>query len=228
MHTMLCVLFLSLAPQNAGARPATLVITLPADAVLTLDGATTKSTGALRTFATPPLPAGEEFMYTLKATWKQDGKDRAVERKVKVTAGTQVEVDLNPDELSAEERELLALVNKERAAAGVSPLRADPKLMRAARAHAANMAAQGRLDHTLDGKGPGERLAEVGYAGSGWGENVAAGQRTPAEALASWMSSDGHRGNILNGSFTEVGLGVVRGANGGAYWTQVFGTPGTR
>lgn len=217
MHTILCVLFLTLTSQDAGERAATLVVALPADAVLTLDGAATRSTGGLRTFATPPLPAGETFVYTLKAAWKQDGKEHTVERKVKVTAGAQVEVDLNPDELLASERELLALVNKERASAGLAPLIPDPKLMRAARAHSANMAAQGRLDHTLDGKGPGERLAEVGYASSGWGENVAAGQRTPAEAMASWMSSHGHRGNILNGSFTEVGLGVS-----GTYWTQVF------
>lgn len=220
MKTMLFLLFSLLSAQDAGERPATLVITLPADAVLEIDGVKTKSTGELRAFASPPLPAGEKFVYTLKATWKQDGKDRTVERQVKVTAGAQVEIDLNPDELSADERELLALVNKERAAIGVPPLRASTKLMRSARAHSANMAKQGQLNHTLDGKDPGQRLAEVGYESSGWGENVAAGQRTPAEAMATWMNSEGHRANILNGSFTEIGLG-----RSGTYWTQVFGTP---
>lgn len=52
---------------------------------------------------------------------------------------------------------------------------------------------------------------------------MAAGQRTPAETLATWMNSPGHRGNSLNGRFSEVGLGILRGANGAAYWTQVFG-----
>ncbi len=228
MQMIFVALALFLSAQDASERPATLVVTLPADAVLEVSGVKTRSTGELRTFVSPPLPAGEEFVYTLRATWKQDGKDRTVERKVQVTAGAKVEVDLNPDGLSADERELLALVNQERAAAGVPTLRAHPKLMRAARAHSANMARQGQLNHTLDGKGPGERIAELGYASSGWGENVAAGQRTPAEAMASWMGSPGHRGNILNPSFTEVGLGVARDTNGGAYWTQVFGTPRER
>ncbi len=127
--------------------------------------------------------------------------------------------------LSAEERTLLDLTNKERAGQGLPPLKANDKLFQAARAHSTNMARQGRLDHTLDGKGPGERLTEAGYASAGWGENVAGGQRTPSEAITSWVNSPGHRANIRNGSFTEVGLGIVRAQDGTAYWTQVLATP---
>ena len=223
MNALLFAVLSVLAAPDAESLPVTLVIALPADAHLEIDGAPTTSTGGLRTFASPPLPVGQPFAYVLKATWKEDGTPRTVERTVKVTAGARVDVDLHPDDLSADERELLALMNQQRAAAGLSPLRAEPKLMRAARAHSANMARQGQLNHTLDGKGPGARLAEVGYSGFGWGENVAAGQRTPAEAMASWMGSPGHRGNILNGTYTEVGLGVA-----GAYWTQVFATGANR
>ncbi len=128
-------------------------------------------------------------------------------------------------ELSAREKEALELTNKEREKKGLKPLRANPLLFRAARAHSANMARQDRLAHDLDDKGPGERLKDVGYPHAGWGENVAAGQRTPAEALASWMSSDGHRANILNENYAEIGIGVVASDSGTLYWTQVFGTP---
>ena len=52
-----------------------------------------------------------------------------------------------------------------------------------------------------------------------------AGQRTPPEAMESWMQSTGHRANILNGQFTEVGLGVAANERGMRYWTQVFALP---
>lgn len=126
--------------------------------------------------------------------------------------------------LSVDERAVLDLVNAERARANLPPLKSNELLTRAARDHTANMARQGQLNHTLDGKGPGERLAAVGYRHAGWGENVAMGQPTPADAMADWMSSDGHRGNIL-GIFSEVGIGVAADANGHCYWTQVFAVP---
>lgn len=126
--------------------------------------------------------------------------------------------------LSEEEQEVLDLTNAERRRAGLPPLRANAKLTRAARAHSANMARQGRLDHTLDGRGPGERMRDVGYRHAGWGENVAAGQRTPAEALATWLNSAGHRANILGAPFRDIGIGIAVG-DGTRYFTQVFGTP---
>ncbi len=125
-------------------------------------------------------------------------------------------------ELSDTEKDLFALLNEERRQAGLTPLSANEKLFRAARAHSENMARLDRLYHTLDDKGPGERLAEVGYQSAGWGENIAAGQRTPKEAMASWMSSEGHRANILNERFTEVGLGIAVNQQGIPYYTQVF------
>lgn len=127
--------------------------------------------------------------------------------------------------LSDDERTLLDLTNKERAKQNLPLLKPNEKLFQAARAHSANMAKQERLDHTLDGKGPAERLADLGYRHSGWGENCAAGQQTPAEAFKTWMNSDGHRANILNEPYAEIGIGVVAGANGTRYWTQVFGAP---
>src|SRR5207248_2362643 len=123
-------------------------------------------------------------------------------------------------ELSKDEQTLLDLTNRERHKADLRPLKADPKLFAAARKHSANMARQKQLAHTLDDKGPGERLRDAGYRFVGLGENCAAGQRTPAEALQSWLDSPGHRRNTLNADYIEVGLGVATDADGVRYWTQ--------
>jgi uncharacterized protein YkwD len=125
---------------------------------------------------------------------------------------------------SKEEQEVLDLTNKERQAAGLPALKANEKLFKAARAHSANMAKQNELNHTLDGKGPGERLADAGYKPAGWAENCAQGQRTPQEALASWMNSEGHKANIL-GQHAEIGIGIATSEGGVKYWTQVFANP---
>jgi len=128
--------------------------------------------------------------------------------------------------LSREEQAVLDLTNAERQKAGLAALKPNEKLFQAARGHSANMARQEVLAHTLDEQGPGERLRKAGYRASTWGENCAAGQRTPEEAVSSWMGSEGHRQNLLGQQFTEIGLGIAVSGSGTRYWTQVFGTPG--
>jgi uncharacterized protein YkwD len=127
--------------------------------------------------------------------------------------------------LSARENGVLDLVNKERERQGLAPLKANEKLFKAARAHSAAMARLGELGHTLGGKDPGDRMRDVGYEGFGWAENVAMGQPTPRDVMQNWMDSPGHRGNILNSAYREIGIGVAADERGGIYWTQVFGTP---
>jgi uncharacterized protein YkwD len=88
------------------------------------------------------------------------------------------------------------------------------------------MAARDYFDHTSpDGKDPGDRITAAGYQWTTYGENIARGQQTPAAVMDSWMNSPGHRANILNCSFKEIGLGVHEGS-GGPWWTQVFGARG--
>jgi uncharacterized protein YkwD len=124
-----------------------------------------------------------------------------------------------------DERALLDLTNKERLSAGLPALVLSEKLTRAARAQSANMARQGQLCHTLDGKAPGDRLRDAGYRWSGCGENCAQGQRSPAEAVRCWLASPGHRATLLDSSYAETGFGVARGADGQPYYTQVFAAP---
>ncbi|WP_225827490.1 sigma-70 family RNA polymerase sigma factor [Streptomyces naphthomycinicus] len=119
--------------------------------------------------------------------------------------------------------QVVDLVNKERAAAGCGPVTEDPQLERAAQGLSDDMAARGFFDHTdPDGNGPGERITAAGYRWSTYGENIARGQQTPQAVMDSWMNSPGHRANILNCSFKNIGVGVHNGS-GGPWWTQDFG-----
>ncbi|WP_030339785.1 CAP domain-containing protein [Streptomyces sp. NRRL S-1022] len=118
--------------------------------------------------------------------------------------------------------EILRLVNAERGKAGCQALTLNPVLTKAAQAHSEDMAAHQNMSHTgSDGSAPGDRITRAGYAWSSYGENVAYGYGTAGQVMAAWMSSPGHRANILNCGFKEIGVGL---AQPGSYWTQDFGT----
>ncbi|MGW5851070.1 CAP domain-containing protein [Streptomyces sp. NPDC055254] len=122
---------------------------------------------------------------------------------------------------SGAQAEVLALVNKERAAAGCSALTVNAKLTKAAQDHSADMAAHSNMSHTgSDGSDPGGRITRAGYVWRTYGENVAYGYSTPAKVMEGWMNSPGHKRNILDCSYKEIGIGL---AQPGHYWTQNFG-----
>ncbi|MBN3929882.1 CAP domain-containing protein [Streptomyces verrucosisporus] len=119
------------------------------------------------------------------------------------------------------EARVVELVNSERAKAGCAPLKVNEKLTEAARTHSQDMADHRNMSHTgSDGSGPGDRIERAGYEWRTYGENVAHGYRTPESVMDGWMSSPGHKRNILNCSFEEIGVGL---AQPGDYWTQTFG-----
>ncbi|MFE1947163.1 CAP domain-containing protein [Streptomyces massasporeus] len=121
------------------------------------------------------------------------------------------------------EAQVLALVNKERAAAGCSPVTANDRLTQAADDYSDVMASSGVMSHTgPDGSTMTTRVEAAGYQWSTLGENIARGQADAASVMKSWMNSPGHRANILNCSFKELGVGVHFG-DGGPWWTQNFG-----
>lgn len=123
------------------------------------------------------------------------------------------------------QQQVLDLTNAERAKAGCSALRLDQTLNRVADGHSEDMAARDYFSHNdPEGNGPGVRIDAAGYQGRGWGENIAAGYRSAAAVVEGWMNSDGHRRNILNCNFNELGVGYAEGGSYGVYWTQVFGT----
>ncbi|MFF2204921.1 CAP domain-containing protein [Streptomyces sp. NPDC058145] len=117
---------------------------------------------------------------------------------------------------------IVELVNAERGKAGCSPLTLNATLTKAAQAHSQDMAAHQNMSHTgSDGSSPGDRITSAGYTWSSYGENVAYGYSTAEQVMAGWMSSPGHRANILNCAFKEIGVGL---AQPNSYWTQDFGT----
>ncbi|MDQ0988630.1 sigma-70 family RNA polymerase sigma factor [Streptomyces sp. V2I9] len=115
------------------------------------------------------------------------------------------------------------LVNAERSKEGCGPVSVNGLLNSAAQRHSADMAARDYFSHTSqDGREPGDRITAAGYRWSTYGENIAKGQRTPADVMRAWIDSPGHRANILNCSFEEIGVGKQE-SGGGPVWTQVFG-----
>lgn len=126
------------------------------------------------------------------------------------------------------EAALLHETNRVRAEHGLEPLRADPGLARAARAHASENAARGVLDHGSpdpDRDTPSERVARAGVALVEIGENLARipGGAVAERALEGWLASPPHRRNLLEPAFTHVGFGAAPGP-GGRYLVQLFGT----
>ncbi|WP_262060463.1 CAP domain-containing protein [Streptomyces sp. STR69] len=114
--------------------------------------------------------------------------------------------------------------NAERARAGLPPLAVDPLLAAAAQAHSTDMVARAFYSHTSpDGSQPWDRAAAAGSRRRTIGENIACGQRSPAEVVEGWMNSPGHRANILKPDFTHIGIGFAGGGQMGTYWTQLFG-----
>ncbi|MFF3936866.1 CAP domain-containing protein [Streptomyces phaeofaciens] len=131
---------------------------------------------------------------------------------------------LTADGLARTAAEVVALTSRERARAGLPLLAVDPHLTAAAQAHCADMVARRFYSHTSpEGGEPWDRAAAAGSARRTIGENIACGQRSPAEVVEGWMNSPGHRANILKPAFTHIGVGFAGGGPAGTYWTQLFG-----
>ncbi|MFD4029632.1 sigma-70 family RNA polymerase sigma factor [Streptomyces sp. NPDC058637] len=120
--------------------------------------------------------------------------------------------------------EVMNLVNTERAKEGCGAVGTDDQLATAASRHSADMVERDYFSHTSpDGTDPGARITAAGYRWSTYGENIAKGQPTAAAVMEAWMNSPGHKANILNCAFKEIGVGRVD-SSGGPVWTQNFGT----
>ncbi len=126
-------------------------------------------------------------------------------------------------QMSAWEWEVVRLVNAERAKAGLKPLSADPALSRVARYKAADMRDRNYFSHESPTYGsPFKMMKSFGITYRTAGENIAAGQPSPQDVMKAWMNSAGHRANILNASFTRIGVGHVTGGYYSNYWTEMF------
>jgi uncharacterized protein YkwD len=131
-------------------------------------------------------------------------------------------VSTNPQDIF--DRQILTLVNQERAKVGADPLKISEQLDLAADQHTLDQASMNKMSHTgSNGSNMGDRIKNAGYVFSSAGENVAYGFGDAAAVMSGWMNSEGHRQNILNPNYKEIGIGYAQGADGRPYWTQDFG-----
>jgi uncharacterized protein YkwD len=126
------------------------------------------------------------------------------------------------------EAQVLKLTNDERAKAGCGALKTNTALTTAAEAHAGDMVDQHYFAHdSLDGRSPFDRMKAAGYRGGAMAENIAVGYQDPAAVVEGWMNSAGHRKNILNCTYTVIGIGYDAGQVkpdwGNGSWVQDFG-----
>ncbi|KYH29150.1 MULTISPECIES: CAP domain-containing protein [Clostridium] len=129
--------------------------------------------------------------------------------------------------ISAEANKVIELVNAERSKNGLAPLKANAELSKVAVAKAQDMIDKNYFDHNSPTYGsPFDMMKKFGISYIAAGENIAYGQKTPSEVMNAWMNSSGHRANILNANFTEIGVGMVKKADGTPYWVQMFINPG--
>jgi uncharacterized YkwD family protein len=118
------------------------------------------------------------------------------------------------------EKEVVRLVNEIRAQRGLKELTYNWELSRVARYKSQDMKDNTYFSHTSPVYGtPFQMMKDFGITYRSAGENIARGQRSPQEVVNAWMNSEGHRANILNTSFTQIGVGYVADGN---YWTQMF------
>lgn len=134
----------------------------------------------------------------------------------------------NPDPEETEEpsklsfiQQVVKLVNIERAKYNLSPVTMDESVREAAQVRAVEI--QNSFSHTRpNGKHFTTALKEAGVSYNGAGENIAWGQKSPEEVVTGWMNSEGHRANILNSKFTNIGVGHIQNNSGVHYWSQLF------
>ena len=118
------------------------------------------------------------------------------------------------------EKEVVRLVNEQRARVGLKELKHNWELSRVARYKSQDMKDNKYFSHTSPVYGtPFQMMKSFGITYRSAGENIARGQTSPQAVVNAWMNSSGHRANILNASFTEIGVGYV---SDGRYWTQMF------
>lgn len=133
-------------------------------------------------------------------------------REIAEQAGSTVQAD-----------EVLKIVNQERSKQGLKALTLSSKLTDVATIKAKDMRDKNYFDHTSPTYGsPFEMMRHFGIQYQSAGENIAAGQKTAKEVMNSWMNSSGHRANILNADYAEIGIGYIEGGSYGTYWVQLF------
>ena len=128
----------------------------------------------------------------------------------------------NGSSLTADEKEVFDLINAKRTAARLSALKVDAELQNVARAKAEDMVKNNYFSHTSPTYGsPFDMMKSFGVSYKTAGENIA-GNSSNTGAVNAWMNSEGHKANILNGSYNYTGVAVVKSTKYGKIYVQMF------
>lgn len=137
--------------------------------------------------------------------------------------GQKLNIPTKSAEETSTEQEILKLVNEERAKVGAKPLTLNWELSRVAKFKSEDMRDNKYFSHDSPTYGsPFQMMKSFGITYKSAGENIAAGQKTPEAVMKSWMNSSGHKANILDKNYTQLGVGKATGGSYGTYWTQMF------
>ncbi|QPQ36420.1 CAP domain-containing protein [Lysinibacillus sp. JNUCC-52] len=179
-----------------------------------------------------PISAMAADSYTVVAgdsLWKiavntQTGVQELIDANPQLANPDQINVgqkiNIPTNEQASVEQEVVKLVNAERAKAGLPALKEDWELSRVAKYKSQDMHDKNYFDHTSPTYGtPFTMMKNFGITYKSAGENIAKGQKSATEVVNAWMNSEGHRANILNTSYTHIGVGFVKDGN---YWSQMF------
>lgn len=179
-----------------------------------------------------PISAMAADSYTVVAgdsLWKiavktQTGVQELIDANPQLANPDQInigqKINIPTNEQASVEQEVVKLVNAERAKAGLPALKEDWELSRVAKYKSQDMHDKNYFDHTSPTYGsPFAMMKKFGITYKAAGENIAKGQKSASEVVNAWMNSEGHRANILNKSYTHIGVGFVKDGN---YWSQIF------
>lgn len=179
-----------------------------------------------------PISAMAADSYTVVAgdsLWKiavktQTGVQELIDANPQLANPDQInigqKINIPTNEQASVEQEVVKLVNAERAKAGLPALKEDWELSRVAKYKSQDMHDKNYFDHTSPTYGsPFTMMKKFGITYKAAGENIAKGQKSASEVVNAWMNSEGHRANILNKSYTHIGVGFVKDGN---YWSQMF------
>lgn len=143
----------------------------------------------------------------------------------KIAPGQKISIP-NTSSVSTLESQVVTLVNKERARRGLHTLKVGKTCSYVARLKSQDMISRSYFSHISPTYGsPFTMMQHYGLRFSAAGENIAYGQPTAASVMNAWMNSAGHRANILNPSYTYIGVGAAKNSRGVIYWTQEFIKP---
>ncbi|WP_342046701.1 CAP domain-containing protein [Bacillus sp. OTU530] len=200
----------TVTPTQPTTKPAQPTTATPAQPTTATPAQPTTTKPAQPTTATPAQPTTTKPAQPTTATPAQPTTTKPTQPAPAPSTGT----------LSAYEQKVVTLTNQERAKQGLPALQVDSALSKVAKAKSQDMYNANYFSHTSPTYGsPFDMMKQFGISYRTAGENIAMGQKTPEEVVQAWMNSAGHRANILNTTYTHIGVGYVAGKN---IWTQQF------